>query len=238
MNSVHTEYTPLLRERFERKFLISPFSRSQAELIIRLHPAVFSPLYKQRQVNNLYLDTARLSCFHDNIQGNSHRKKYRIRWYGDLFGDVCHPVLEMKMKDGFAGRKLSFPLDTFILDNEFHSGMLKNILCQENLPSWVTNEINDLRPSLLNSYQRKYFLSYDKNFRITVDDHLAYYYVFSWENKFVRKRTISTEVVMELKYNAEHDDWAEQITGRFPFRMTKNSKYINGILLLNPQVTV
>ena len=39
---------------------------------------------------------------------------------------------------------------------------------------------------------------------------------------------------MELKYDTEHDMEANTISGFFPFRMTKNSKYVNGVDHLDP----
>ena len=235
---MENEYTPLLRQRFERKFLIYPYSRSEAEMIIRLHPAVFSPLYKQRQVNNLYLDTPSLRFFYDNIYGSANRKKFRIRWYGGLFGSIQYPVLEIKIKDGYVGRKLSFPLIPYDFNQGFIAGDTTRVFRQSELPEWVRNELNLLQPSLLNTYQRSYYQSRDRKFRITIDDQLQYFDVFTFPNMFERDRTVHTEVVLELKYDFDQDDVAEEITNELPFRLIKNSKYINGILLFKPQVAI
>lgn len=233
-----SEYTPLLRQRFERKFLIYPYSRSEAEMIIRLHPAVFSPIFKPRQVNNLYLDTPSLRFFYDNIYGSAHRKKFRIRWYGDRFGSIKSPMLEIKVKDGYIGRKLSFPLVPFDFGQDFTGGDIARVFDQSELPSWVRNELSILQPSLLNTYQRSYNQSRDRKFRITIDDQLQYFDVFSLPNRFEITRSAYTEVVLELKYDADHDDIADEITGDLPFRLMKNSKYINGILQFKTHVVI
>ena len=34
---------------------------------------------------------------------------------------------------------------------------------------------------------------------------------------------------MELKYNKKHDVNAHKISSHFPYRVTKSSKYVNGI---------
>ncbi len=232
------EYTPLLRQRFERKFLIYPYSRSEAEMIIRLHPAVFSPIHKKRQINNLYLDTSSLSFFYDNIYGSAHRKKFRIRWYGDLFGEINHPVLEIKVKDGFIGRKLSFPMIPFIFGPGFATADITKVFRQSEFPAWVHNELINLQPSLLNTYHRSYYQSINGNFRITIDDRLQYFEVFTLFNEFERDCSAPTEVVLELKYDMDQDDIADEITNHLPFRLMKNSKYINGILLFKPQVAI
>lgn len=235
---MNSEYTPLLRQRFERKYLIHPYTRSEAEMIIRLHPAAFSPIYKQRQVNNLYLDTPSLRFFYDNIYGSSDRKKFRIRWYGALFGRIQEPVLEIKIKNGYVGRKLSFPLTTFDFDQDLNGDDMIRIFAQSDLPEWVRNELTILEPSLLNSYQRSYYQSHDRRFRITIDDQLQYVDVFTLPSRFERDRAVHTEVVLELKYDFDQDDIAEEITNGLPFRLIKNSKYINGILLFKTQVVI
>jgi hypothetical protein len=43
----------------------------------------------------------------------------RVRWYGSLFGPILRPVMEFKVKQGLAGRKESFPLQPFVLDETF-----------------------------------------------------------------------------------------------------------------------
>ena len=37
------------------------------------------------------------------------------------------------------------------------------------------------------------------------------------------------DVIVELKYDTEHDEYANRISASFPFRLSKNSKYVNGI---------
>lgn len=235
---MNSEYTPLLRQRFERKFLIHPYTRSEAEMVIRLHPAAFSPIHKKRRVNNLYLDTPSLRFFYDNIYGSSDRKKFRIRWYGELFGRIQDPVLEIKIKNGYVGRKLSFPLVPFDLGQELNGEDMTRIFAQSELPEWIRNELSILEPSLLNSYQRSYYQSHDRRFRITIDDQLRYFDVCTLPSSFERDRAVHTEVVLELKYDFDQDDIAGEITGGLPFRLIKNSKYINGILLFKTQVVI
>jgi SPX domain protein involved in polyphosphate accumulation len=218
--------------------MIFPYSRSEAEMILRLHPAVFSPIHQPRQINNLYLDTAGLNSFYDNVFGSAHRKKYRIRWYGELFGNITNPVLEIKIKDGFIGRKLSFPVQPFHFEKGFQTYDWKQILDPDVLPAWLNNELSDLTPTLLNSYQRSYFQSHNGSFRITVDDQIHYYEIFRGENEFIRKDHLNHEVVLEVKYNAEYDKEADTITSCFPFRLIKNSKYINGIFLFRPDIAL
>ena len=85
----------------------------EIEALVNLHPAIFSQIYHPRFVNNLYLDSLSLNSYFCHVNGLKDRVKVRIRWYGDLFGPVDEPVLELKIKRGSLGRKESFPLASF-----------------------------------------------------------------------------------------------------------------------------
>ena len=232
------DYTQQGKNRFERKFRINRLSKQEIELVIKQNSVYFSEIYKQRYVNNIYLDTPNLTFFFDNNVGKSNRKKVRIRWYGDMFGMISCPILEFKIKTGTVGNKLSFPLKSFKLDKNFSIDSLKYVFHNSNLPQWVLNQLDILEPTLLNRYKRKYFRSFDKIFRLTIDSDINYVNITSRINTFSNKCNEESDVVVELKYDIEKDDSAQQITNQFPFRMTKNSKYVNGISKFRTSIAV
>ena len=84
--------------RYERKYCVSELMHEEIEGLLKLHPAVFQEIYHKRTVNNIYLDTHDLRLYKDNIDGKDSRIKLRVRWYGDLFGKVKNPFLEVKIK--------------------------------------------------------------------------------------------------------------------------------------------
>ena len=90
-----------------------------------------------------------------------------------------------------------------------------------------------MKPALLNRYRRKYFLSFDRKFRLTIDDELSYFGIGSNNNHFSEQYT-SNDVIVELKYDRTFDDLAYAISNKLPFRLTKSSKYVNGIDFLHP----
>ncbi|CAN5326472.1 hypothetical protein BH10BAC1_BH10BAC1_17560 [soil metagenome] len=157
--------------RYERKFLITDYSHSDVEQIIKFHPSCFSEIFHERVVNNIYFDTLGMGNYYDNLEGEKDRVKVRIRWYGDLFGHIEYPVLEYKIKKGLLGNKLSYNLKSFVLDEKFSQKQILNSINSEIIPANVKNEVASLKPALLNSYTRKYFLVADKKFRVTVDHH-------------------------------------------------------------------
>ena len=223
------------RSRYERKFLVTDMYFHQIEQQVRLLPAAFSPIFYPRYINNIYLDSNEMDFFYDNVTGKGSRKKARIRWYGDQLGKIDKPVLEFKVREGMLGDKLSYPLKPFTIDRHFNYQDLKDIFKQSGLPLWAEEILLQLKPALLNRYKRKYFVSFDQRFRLTLDYELGYYSIGSNNNLF-NGGFHSEDVIVELKYEKEFDDIAPQVTNSIPFRLTKSSKYVNGIELLHPEL--
>ena len=88
--------------RYERNFIISELDRHNVETLIKYNPAMFTEIFHKRVVNNIYFDSLHMDNLYDNKCGTSKRIKVRIRWYGNLFGLIEKPVLELKIKDGFS----------------------------------------------------------------------------------------------------------------------------------------
>ena len=215
--------------RYERKFLNSELNRYEIESLVKLHPAFFSEIHHQRFVNNIYFDTSNMSNYFDNVIGISQRLKVRIRWYGDLFGFIEKPVLELKIKKGFLGSKRKFPLDSFYLGCGYTLKAQQDIFAKSGVPDALTEYLKSLRFTLLNRYSRKYFESADHKFRITIDFDMEFYKIGTANNSFIEKFVDRKNTILELKYSDKHDEEARFITNHFPFRMTKSSKYVSGI---------
>lgn len=194
-----------------------------------LHPAFFSEHYQPRFVNTLYLDSANLENYFDNINGQHERVKVRIRWYGNLFGFVAKPILELKFKNGFLGRKESFPLVPFSIDEDFQVDTIKHTLKESKIPNLIRLDLLAAEPSIVSRYWRRYFVSADKKYRLTVDSELIFYQLAARSNSFLHQSADLVNTVVELKYDAEHDRHANQVANHFPFRITKSSKYVSGV---------
>ena len=215
--------------RYERKYLITDMQLPVVFQQIKLHPAGFSPIFYPRYINNIYLDTQNLDAFYENLIGRGQRKKARIRWYGNINGKIEKPVLEFKLKEGLLGNKLSFPLVPFDFDENFDYETLKKVFQDSNLPVWALESVLKQRPALVNRYKRTYFMSFDKLFRVTVDEELSYYEINDIAPNNLLNGFQSNDFVVELKYSINNDSLAVSVGDYLPFRMTKNSKYVNGI---------
>jgi len=225
--------TDLPNYRYERKFIISNTDEKKVEHYIKLHPKMFFEIYHERYVNNIYFDSHELQNYYDNINGVFDRIKARIRWYGNLFGEVKKPVIELKIKKGSLGRKFQRNLNPFTLSNQICRKEIADIFKKSNIPNVIYSKLLSLKPTLLNRYKRKYYLSSDKNYRITTDSAQEFYRIEYGKNSFLNRIFINSDIIFELKYDKNYDNEASGITNHFLFRLTKNSKYINGIELIN-----
>jgi SPX domain protein involved in polyphosphate accumulation len=216
--------------RFELKFTIPDiFKLSRIEQIVKHNSALFREVFHERQVNNIYFDTVGYNDYFDNVLGVSDRKKIRIRWYGDTLGEIKKPVLEIKIKKGLVGDKWSYKLKPFMLDNSFTNDTIQELFERSDLPIPILESVKIVTPTLLNSYIRRYFLSADNRFRITLDYKLLYYRIDKRFNNFNFAPNKDPNKIVELKYGLKDDNEANSISTQFPFRLNKNSKYVNGV---------
>jgi hypothetical protein len=215
--------------RYERKFCVSGLTDREVESLIRLHPVMFLEVYPPRWINNVYLDSLDRRNYRDNLDGIDHRVKVRIRWYGDLLGPEVRAALELKIKLGLLGTKRHFPLMPFSVDNARRIIRMRDALERSAIPQVLKLELLSLEPALLNRYRRKYFQSADGRFRITIDSQMESYRIRASDHQLLHRSVDRTSTIVELKYDPAHDPDAPRISNRFPFRMTKNSKYVSGI---------
>jgi SPX domain protein involved in polyphosphate accumulation len=213
--------------RYERKFFITELSKYEVEYIVKLHTAIFSEIYHKRFVNNIYFDSFNLVNYRENIEGATDRIKIRIRWYGELFGYIEKPVLEIKIKKELLNKKISIPIKPFVLKKDTIISDILNSFT--DLQDSLVIDFNSIQPSLLNQYSRKYYQSCNGQFRITIDTDQSFYQVNNQNNLFLNRTSDNNTVILELKYDKEHDSEARHITTKFPFRITKSSKYVNGV---------
>jgi len=202
--------------RYELKYAVSHLDRSAIVASILMHPSSFTKAFPDRKVNNIYMDTPAFHCYHQNVEGAPRRSKMRLRWYGDSLLPTDGSVLEIKNKDKELGWKKSFAISTKIDNKKALQEAIKNAGLFQG----------DLIPVLNNAYQRSYYVSSDKKFRITVDTAQSFNLPFSTTPKLETK---VYPTIIELKYDKEHAETANEITAYLPYRQSKNSKYTTGV---------
>ena len=207
--------------RYERKYRAEETTLSEVFQTIKLHPASFRKAFPDRCINSIYLDTYELDYYNDNIAGISDRIKQRIRWYGPDLEHITNPVLEIKLKNNEIGYKRYAELPAFKPGQNFsYDAYMKQHL-------WLAT--NNIVPTVMIRYLRSYFLSFDKKIRITVDREQAFYPVDQKLNFNIQPYTDKT-IIIELKYPADYYKNHDNFTQGLPFRMTRNSKYVQAIM--------
>lgn len=215
--------------RYERKFLVSALDVHQARRLVRQHPGMFFEPYPPRFINNLYLDTRSLEFYADNVSGAMGRRKVRLRWYGDLYTGTQNSTLEIKQKTGMVGCKTQYPFPALPLKPNFRPREFKSLVRSADLPADVKQDLLTLDAVLFNRYHRRYFAARNNPFRITIDHKISYYKATSFGPSFPPAWRDHHHIIVEVKYPGEAESEAERVTSVFPFRMTRNSKYVVGV---------
>ena len=215
--------------RYERKFPVKQglLSKTQMEWQIKTNSFFFSDIYQKRQINSIYLDTDSFELYTDNVVGQSKRFKFRIRWYGEDVMYATEPTLEIKVKYGLTGDKWLFPLPNFKVTDLSQEKIIR-LAKKREVPDIIVEQLYTLNPVLLNTYERKYYLSANKKFRVTLDDKLNFHRFSYAFDSLTNPGKTDVDFVLELKYKPEDDSIANGISKQFPFRLDKYSKYIAG----------
>jgi len=207
-----------MTKRYEYKYAVEGLSLSKILDVVRYHPLGFSEAYEERKVNNFYLDTSILHFFYENIDGIARRRKFRYRWYGDL-DSTASAQLEIKNKENELGWKETIKLDP--------KALLKKASLMAHFQTLELSNA-ELVPMLYNSYTRYYFESADGIFRITVDYGQEFGRPYHFDDPY-RVEATDPHIIVELKFDEQHDYRLDEVTTHLPFLRTKNSKYSNGV---------
>jgi hypothetical protein len=215
--------------RYERKFLTQGLSLAEVVAIVRRHPALFREVYPPRAVNNVYLDSPALRDYYDHVKGLASRHKTRIRWYGQLNGHIAKPTLERKIKRGLVGGKVAFPLPALALNGSVARRLLDATFQQAELPEVLRWDLCHSQASLVNRYQRQYWLSACGRFRLTVDWNLQFFGLCTGTVLAIPLSPCAPAVIIELKFDPNHAEQAAAVTNALPLRLVRCSKYVLGI---------
>ena len=218
--------------RYERKFIINYFHEYNIYNFLKFSNYQFYEVYDPRYVNNIYFDTYSLKYYRENISGIANRKKIRIRWSGNDIESKTDKVLEIKIKNGYVGDKINFKLGKLNLKKIIKQKAIKKNLEVLGLPQDICSIFSFIDPKLINQYKRSEFLSKNGKIRITIDNKIKYTPVSAYLNENNKKFIKSFDYVMEVKYPVKNDFNVRDVTNIFPQRLSRNSKYVNGIDLL------
>jgi len=206
--------------RYERKYLLKKINLNK--FLAELFKNNYHKIYKKRFINNIYYDTYNYDLLNHNIEGLSERKKIRVRWYGQTF-ELSKKTIELKIKSEFLNTKKTLSIGKFKFNSfneikKFNDYVIDNLLVKKNFEFY--NEIINKIPVILNRYQRSYYLSPDKNIRVTIDSDLNFY------SPITKIKSFEKNIVVEIKYKND-----QNFSNNFNnLTLTRYSKYAQGLL--------
>ena len=215
--------------RYEIKFLSYQVNYPIIKNWLKSNNFNFKKEYNNRIVNNLYFDSNNLDAYKDNLYGHSSRIKARFRWYGD-FKEKKVGNLELKFKRNIYGWKERYKVEKLNLENKINWRTIKTTI-SKNLPlkTRIFFEKNN-KPQIVNQYEREYFISNDKKYRITIDRNMKIFNQRNTNEINLKKRAIiQNYIILEVKFERSCYSKIESLLHNIPIRASRNSKYINSI---------
>ena len=218
-----------LDTRYELKQAYSELQLPQLRSWVQMHPDGFHIAYPPRRVNSLYFDTHGLDTFNDHIAGVPVRRKLRYRWYGEDLKVARRGQVEVKNKSEMAGWKLNEKLSPdFELDGKSWASLMGEFCAASS--GLIRELLSVARPVLLTVYHREYFVSADRQVRLTIDSNLKGYdqYFHARPNiKFSHRG--DEQAILELKSKVGELSKLTDALSHFPARAVRYSKYVTNI---------
>jgi hypothetical protein len=199
---------------FERKLMFSPLR--------------FSKTYSQRRINSLYFDSIDLNSLEESIEGFTFRTKLRLRWYG-IQKSQNAATLEIKRKNGIFSWKNLYSNQFTVnpMAKRWDSFIWANSICCPH----ALRRTQSLRKVSIISYDRKYYQSFNRKVRITIDDNLI---------SFDQRRRIHpnlmfgrqhlNQIVVEVKVDASDAEILPVVFNQLPFSPKRFSKYCESLI--------
>ena len=148
--------------------------------------------------------------------------------YEDGDTDI-HPILELKQKRNLLGTKkryvLPCRLDLTLPWTEILNKVQANVGVDWQAILQTVNQ-----PTLINRYQREYYVTPDGTIRATLDfGQVAYDQRLSRRPNLRLRLPLSDAVVIEIKSAPEQVERLQEVAARFPVSRTRHSKYVRGL---------
>lgn len=193
----------------------------------------------QYTVRSIYFDTADYACYFEKVEGIKHRKKFRLRAYGqsdeasaNVFFEIKrkfeHPILKNRAPAGYSTAKEMINGTGF---EHYQPDIIKYPHAADDLKRFFYHfHHSRLHPVILVIYEREAFLGvHDENIRLTFDKNLRS--VASPElgqlfgNEHIR-HSLEGQFILEVKFNDHFPAWMKPITATLGLVRQSASKYV------------
>ena len=190
-------------------------------------------------VRSIYFDDTLLSDCQANLDGISHRKKVRLRWYDSLMPEEVL-FFEIKWRNNRVTGKHRLELHSQQNLRNLSYSQIYDGLIDILPPQHIADLLKRSDPVVIVEYHREHFISADGLLRVTLDYNLKFY-------DQTGKQSIATSfpflmhdfLVMEVKGPEETLQEVKQLLHPFAPRMGPCSKYVHGCCqlgLVSPRI--
>lgn len=224
-------------KRNELKFLVD--MKQQYELLNRLKAFTVPDGNcggEDYNITSLYYDTDDFKFYFEKVDGESYRKKLRIRGYNDIMsGDSVFVEIKYRMNQMTSKYRVRLPLEKAysLLDNNNAGSVASDVENIEEMDEILhLKGMYKLVPKLIVRYNRKAYTGlYESDLRITFDTNLrCRAYELKLEHKGRDIYVISPQYcIMEVKINDRVPIWLNSMLNNFNITIVKASKYCMGV---------
>jgi len=214
--------------RYEKKMIFDALRLGEVRSWVYSHSNAFKVAYPPRQVNNLYFDTPERLLMTEHANGVANREKFRFRWYGENWC-AREGNIEIKKKIGHLGYKITHPINNIIDFSRLDWREIIRLL-KEKSSGDFSFLLDNLKPVVINQYQREYFVSADEKIRVTLDyDMKAFGQSFGFSPNITFRQLLVNNVIIEMKATMDECQRIADALAEFPLRCVQNSKYLNAM---------
>ena len=215
----------ITQSRIEKKYISDRPKFSFA--VMKAHYTK-DPEFSENYIFNIYFDTPSMSLLQDKLNGDLHKQKIRVRWYGDT-PDLLIPntaKLECKKRINAGGIKKAVPITMPAknIHSLLKSGSWSKIL-QQSLSKTLAWPPHLLWPMVLTRYRRRRFIDQATGTRLSFDDQICSLALSSTLINRGLGPTQLDDAVIEVKNNTGEMPRLLQLTDHL--RITSFSKYAN-----------
>lgn len=237
--------------RYELKYLITETqSRAIREYVLaHLRPDDNTePNSIGYQVESLYLDSKKLTCYNQTQQGYKNRFKLRIRFYDDkpgtpVFLEVKRRVTDViQKKRAMVSRKAAeqilrgmSPTPTMLIKNTAEQRDALDTFCE------LKDEVGAVGKIFVGYYREAFQGVAANHYRVTFDRHVCgskydprVGLAFPERSKMAKIEG----VVLEMKFINEPADWMVDLAQRFHLQRTSVPKYVECIDVVDPSANL
>lgn len=196
----------------------------------------------QYTVRSIYFDTADYACYFEKVEGIKHRKKFRLRGYGETEKETSTVFFEIKRKFENPILKNRAPANftnalNFIGGKGFENyqpDAQKYPQAADDLKRFFYHYHHArLHPVILIIYEREAFLGvHDENIRLTFDKNLrsiAFPEPGQLYSEEKVRHSLTNQFILEVKFNDHFPAWMKPIIASLGLMRQSASKYVISI---------